>query len=135
MSLMEMFSNPEQIENLSMGDKLLGGLITTVIGISITFIVLLLLWIIIAVVSKVIASTEKKESSPTPAPAPAAAVQAPVEETVDDGQLIAVITATIAAMEGEGAMSNLIVKRISRISGSAPTWSVAGRAEVIESRR
>ncbi len=133
MSLMEMFSNPDQIENLSMGDRLLGGLITTVMGISITFIVLLLLWVIIAVVSKAIASTEKKESAP--APVVAAAAPSVVEEIVDDGQLIAVITAAIAAMEGEGATSNLIVKRISRISGNAPTWSAAGRAEVIDSRR
>ncbi len=133
MSLMEKFSNPEYIETLSMGEKLLGGLITTVMGIGITFMVLLLLWVIIAVVSKAIAGTENKTKKSDVPVTPVATPVAAVERT-SDSELIAVITAAIAAAEG-GASSNLIIKRISRVTGNAPAWSTAGRAECIDSRR
>ena len=44
MSLMEQFANPETMQSLSIGDKLAGAGITTVMGMGITVVVLILLW-------------------------------------------------------------------------------------------
>jgi len=139
MSLMEMFANPELFDQLSLGDKLAGAGVTTLMGMGITFLVLLLIWGSIAVMSRVIKLGEKKKETPastgtpmsTPSVAPVAAAP------VDNGELIAVITAAIAAMEGagSGAVSNFVVKKISRITGESTAWSKAGTNECFDSRR
>ena len=53
MSLMEQFANPETMQSLSIGDKLAGAGITTVMGMGITFVVLILLWGCIAFMTKI----------------------------------------------------------------------------------
>ena len=81
--------------------------LNTVMGLGIVFLVLLFLSFLISQF-KHIAKLEEKMTkknapeAPKAAPAPAApvAAPAPVEETVDDGELIAVIAAAIAAAEG-----------------------------------
>ena len=57
------------------------------------------------------------------------------ETCADDGEIIAVIAAAIAAYEGAAAASNLTVRKINRTSGPALPWNVAGRHECIDSRR
>jgi hypothetical protein len=52
-----------------------------------------------------------------------------------DGQLIAVITAAIAAFEGSKSVNNLIIRRVSREQGRVTVWSNAGRAACMRSRR
>ena len=52
MGLMEQFANPETVHSLSMGEKLAGAGITTIMGMGITFIVLLLLWGCVAIMTK-----------------------------------------------------------------------------------
>ncbi len=53
-----------------------------------------------------------------------------------DAELIAVISAAIAAYEGEmGATSNLIIRKINRTAGVIPAWGVAGNREQIDTRR
>lgn len=142
MSLMEMFSNPATFGQLSLADKLAGAGITTLMGMGITFIVLSLLWLCISIMSKAFGTAQKKEK-PADAPAAAAVVSGGAGEQAaacqvqdaDDTQLIAVITAAIAAYEGETAMSNLVVRKISRISGDMPAWAHAGHSDCIASRQ
>ncbi|MGI6722274.1 MAG: OadG family transporter subunit [Anaerovoracaceae bacterium] len=155
MGLMEQFANPETMHSLSMSDKLAATGITALMGMGITFCILLLLWLIIAILTRAIRASEKKaeasaqEAVPAPAkpaaaPAPAAAVSEPGAgggtlpgaAPGDDAALIAVITAAIAAYEGDSAMkSDLVVRRIRRVAGAAPVWAREGRQECIESRR
>lgn len=72
-----------------------------------------------------------KKKPDAPAVEPAAGVQATV-----DAELIAVISAAIAAYEGEaGATSNLIIRKIDRTAGVIPAWGVAGNREQIDTRR
>jgi len=49
-------------------------------------------------------------------------------------ELIAVITAAVAAFEG-GTKANLTIRKINRISGPSPAWNNMGRIECIDSRR
>lgn len=80
----------------------------------------------------------KKKVSEDPLPAevvtPVAAAPASTEI---NPEIIAVITAAIAAMTGSGAASSngFIVRKISRIHGEKVSWSNAGLMECIDSRR
>lgn len=56
-----------------------------------------------------------------------------VKNDLEDEDLIAVITAAIAAFTGK-AQSNIIVKSIKNIDPDAPVWAKTGRQEVINSR-
>ncbi len=59
MSLMERFANPELFEQLSFGEKMAGSTVTMVMGIGITFLVLIILWAFIEIMGKIVAVSEK----------------------------------------------------------------------------
>lgn len=142
LSLMERFADPEMIQGLSNSELLQGALITTLMGMGTTFVVLTLLWGIIAFVSNIINKSEGKPKGSTAAPtaptassasAPAAA-QTTSALAATGTELIAVIAAAIAAMEGTSP-NNLIIRKISRVSGNSTSWSRAGASEIIDSRK
>ncbi|MDO4545708.1 MAG: OadG family protein [Bacillota bacterium] len=137
MSLMELFSNPETMDSLSMGEKLIGGCITMLMGMGITFCILLLLWGFIAIMGRAINGTQKKgdkASEATEAAATPSVAAAPAQAASDDS-LIAVIAAAVAAYQGSGGAGNLVVRKISRISGETTPWSNAAKEDCIESRK
>lgn len=134
MTLMEIFSNPDVMHTLSFGEKMLASTITMIMGLGITFTVLILIWIFIAIMGKVLGTGKKPE--PAPAAAAAAPVEtkaAPVEEASDDS-LVAVIAAAIAAYQGANA-NNLVVKKITRLSGDNTPWGVSGLEDRLDTRR
>lgn len=97
-------------EQLTFGQKMAEGAITLVLGLGTVFAVLIFLWVIIALVGKAIGATNKpakKEVAPAvPAPAPAPALApapapAPVQTDLSEAELVAVMTAAIAAFGGE----------------------------------
>ena len=121
-------------------DSLKFGLLVTVIGIGIVFFGLVVLIGLVKLISVATASLGKKKEPPKPAPKPASAPATikplPTEEAEapaaqDDGALIAVITAAIAAMLDEGGA--FVVRKVRRVSNT-PAWSKAGREEQIYSR-
>nr|WP_315019949.1 OadG family protein [uncultured Aminipila sp.] len=133
LSLMEKFADPALFDSLTTSEKAIGALITTCMGMGITFIVLILLWAVIVVMSKFVAKTQKAAVKITSAnAADSIAVQ---NQMINDTELVAVITAAIAAYEGDSGLSanNLVVRRITRITGNA--WANAGMAECLESRK
>lgn len=133
MGLMEQFSDPNLMDQLSMAEKLGGAGITTLMGMGVTFVILLLLWLFLAVMAKIV-SPKKKEEVPAAAAATPSEAAAPAAAVEDDKALIAVITAAIAAAEGRAA-SQLVVRKINRISGETTAWGLAGRTDCIESRK
>lgn len=93
--------------NASLGKTMQEAALNTVMGLGIVFLVLLFLSFLISQFKHIAKLEEKmtKKNAPeapkvAPAPAAPVAAPAPVEETVDDGELIAVIAAAIAAAEG-----------------------------------
>ncbi|MBQ6401928.1 MAG: OadG family protein [Firmicutes bacterium] len=126
-SLMDIFKDPTTIHSLSFGEKMLGSTVTMIMGLGITFMVLILIWIFIVVMGKVLGAAdhhkEAKAAAAAPAPAPAEA-PAPVEPAAADDSLVAVISAAIAAYEGTGG-DNLVVKKITRLSGDMTPWTSA----------
>jgi sodium pump decarboxylase gamma subunit len=138
MSLMEIFSNPDTFYSLSFGDKMLGSTITMLMGIGITFVVLVLLWIFVAIMGKVMGLTNKKGDKAAAAKADANATPsvaaAPAAQSQDD-VIAAVIAAAVAAYQAGGGTGNLVVRKISRISGETTAWANAAREDCIESRK
>ncbi|GAB1475988.1 hypothetical protein MASR2M70_08200 [Bacillota bacterium] len=152
LGLMERFADPVLFEGLTSGEKTIGGFITTLMGMGTTFVVLILLWGIIAFTSGLIRKADGKAAAKAAAKAagigangggtaaaaamPAAGTATAQSQAKDASlELIAVITAAITAIEGAGAMSKLRISKIRRISGDRTAWNQAGSADCIESRK
>ena len=114
------------------------GLSVAAVGILTVFIALIILIGLIKVMEIVVGSVTKKKAAPAPAPvapAPAPVVEETAEEE-DEGELIAVIAAAVAAaMEAAGAEepTGFVVRSIRRVN-NAPAWNRAGREEQVYSR-
>lgn len=83
-------------------------------------------------------SKKKGSTDPVPAEVVSSAAAAPVEAGGEiSAEIIAVITAAIAAMTGGGSVgaNGLIIRKISRIHGEKISWSNAGLMECIDSRK
>ena len=112
-------------------------LLVAVVGILVVFFGLTILIVLIGLMEKLTGGVgKKKEKEPAkpaaPAPAPVAApVAAPAPVQQSNDELIAVITAAVAAMMGEG--NGFTVRRVRRVN-NAPAWAKAGREEQIYSR-
>jgi glutaconyl-CoA/methylmalonyl-CoA decarboxylase subunit delta len=134
MSLMELFADPSTFDTLSLGEKVVGSLVTALLGMGTTFTVLVLIWGFIALIGRLVRKEEKvfhHEEAPAPAVASTPA-PAPVNA---DATLVAVIMAAIAAAEGTAVANNLVVRKIIRIPGPDSVWSNTGRNECLDSRR
>jgi len=151
--LLTLFADPSRIQSLSIADKLWGGLVTTILGMGITFAVLAVLLFVTSLFEKLSDTGESKpfllsfihllqryagiEESKPPVPAseakPAAskAEQVPVVQT--DDELIPVIAASLAMMLQTPA-SNLLIRDIRRVDDRSSTWSRAGIAEQMHTR-
>jgi len=129
--LLAQFANPETLKTLSLGNKLLAGLVTTVLGMGITFIALILLQFLISWMDRLINRPSKDEKTAVPVPelltVPGASNQ------VDDGELVAVITATLA-MQMKTSVDTIVIKNIRKIEDRSPLWNRAGIIEQMNSR-
>ncbi|QZY54711.1 OadG family protein [Crassaminicella profunda] len=128
LSLLEKFSDPEIMQSLSMGEKMLASLYVMFLGMLVTFVALCILWGLIVIMSKMIHGTKKEAVKVVTTPAPVSA-PAPAElEKEEDEELVAVITAAIAASL-QTSTHNIIVRNITRVSDVTPAWGRMGRME------
>ena len=134
MSLMEIFSNPDTMHSLSFGAKMQASLITMIMGLGITFMILILIWIFIAIMGKVMGLANKPKTAPAAAAPAAAAPAAAAPAESSDESLVAVIAAAVAAFEGANA-SNLVVKKITRLSGDQTPWGLSGLEDRLDTRK
>ena len=133
-TLMDLFRDPNTIHSLSFGEKMLGSTITMIMGLGITFMVLILIWIFIAIMGKALGAAEKPKKQETPAKATPAQAEATPAAEVSDDSLIAVISAAIAACEGAAA-DNLVVRKITRLSGDSTPWTSAANNARMATRK
>ncbi len=134
--LLARFADPDIIHSLSLSDKLWAGLITTVLGMGITFTALIILQFIISWMDKAL-NTSKAKTASTPKIQPSSAtVPASIPEpetTQDDNELVAVI-ASVIAMKLKTSVSNIVIKNIEKIEDRSPAWNRAGIIEQMNSR-
>ena len=118
-------------------ENLIFGLGVMVIGLLVVFLGLIILIVFIKVLSMITdrASGEKKPEKAKPAapvvPAPPVAAPAPAESEGGSAEVIAGITAPIAALWQ--ARTGVVVRHIKRVN-NAPAWNRAGREEQTYSR-
>ena len=126
MGLIDKLKN--SIDTMSMGEKLLAGLQVTAIGLVIVFLALVILYFGIQLMSKVLGNADKKsaEKKTTVAPAPVVKEEVVEEEVVDDGELVAVIAAAVAASL-HTSTHNIVVRSIVRVGDDTPAWAKAAR--------
>lgn len=133
MQLLDNFKHAETFAQMPMGERVQATLYVIMLGMSITFVALVFIWGLTILLSKVVQSIEKK-SQPAVMPAPkTASAPAPAAIEKDDSELVAVITAAIAASMNT-SMHNIVVTNIVRTGDGAPVWGRLGRSDVMNSR-
>ncbi|WP_163339006.1 OadG family protein [Desulfopila sp. IMCC35008] len=123
--LLAKFSDPEVIGTLSLTQRLLAGLITTILGMGITFLALVILQIVTSLFEK-LAPTHTAALQPSPAPAPAPA-QEPDQKQQEE-ELIAAITVALAT-QLQTTTSKIVIRNIRKLEDHSPTWNRVGLAE------
>ncbi len=127
--LLAKFADPEVIKTLSMMDRLMAGLITTILGMGITFIALVVLQFVISLMEKI--SQDKPVVIEAAEPQESGAIE-PAETSArqkeSDEELVAAITTAIA-MQLKTSVSNIVIRNIEKIEESTSTWQKAGIAE------
>jgi glutaconyl-CoA/methylmalonyl-CoA decarboxylase subunit delta len=130
--LLVQLANPETIKSLSFMEKMAGGLLVTFLGMGITFIALILLQVIIDLLARTMVRLERQ-----PENVPVATVEdfarETVEESSDDGELVAVITAAVV-MQMQTAAENVVIRNIRKIETPTPLWHTAGILDQMNTR-
>lgn len=124
---------------MSILDKLGFAFLIMLIGLMIVFFGLIILICLIKLMSIIVgALTGKKKEQAAPAPAPVVVpepvAEAAAEETgLENDELIAVITAALAAFNKDGNKT-LVVRSVRRAAAKTPAWAKAGRADQLANR-
>lgn len=151
MGLMEKFADPALFDSLSFSEKMGGSAVTMLMGMGITFIILCILWGFVAFLGKLMDAAQKKNKASDPVKADASKANAlsaaAADETAagiaadtqapqaDDEVIAAVIAAAVCAYQESGGTGNLVVKKISRVSGGTNLWVNAAREDCMQSRK
>lgn len=136
LSLMQKFADPELIKQMSITDKVFGSIIVALLGMLITFVVLCILWGLITIMTRIMYRDQKKPAEVKEKPAEPETITPIASEDTDkdDEDLIAVITAAIAASMNRPVQS-IVVKNIRRTVERAPAWASVAKHEQLDSRR
>lgn len=132
MTLMSQFADPETLKSLSLTQKLTASLITTFLGMGITFVSLIILQIVIGLLARfsgVKAVAKQTETFPESAAMPAGATEEK-DQRLQDEELVAAITVALSLQLGTG-VGNIVIRNIRKIEDHSPTWSRVGLAELM----
>lgn len=102
------------------GEKMVKAVLNTILGMGTVFIVLIFISYVISLLQHVNKIGAKKETVQEPQQTTAPVIEVPEEDEEDDCELVAVITAAIAASEGT-APDGLVVRSIRKV-GRQNNW-------------
>lgn len=124
--LLQKFADPEVMKALSLSDRLFAGLITTLLGMGITFVSLVVLQIVIQLTAKLAAPKPEKKVS-------ADVVEVSLESSakkheLHDEEIVAAI-ATALAVQLKTSVSNIVIRNIEKVGEPSSSWHKAGLAE------
>jgi sodium pump decarboxylase gamma subunit len=128
--LLTVFSDPSKFESLTATQRLSAALITTVLGMGITFVVLILLQFVLGLFDK-FAGPQEQPKAAAPKAAPKKAEVEPVSQT--DDELVPVIAASLAVMLQTPA-SNIVIRDVRRLEDRSSPWSRAGVVDQMQTR-
>lgn len=123
---------------MTVTESLLEGLKVTAVGLTIVFAVLIILMFILMLMKYIFAGSKKSaESSQTvnvkADETPTQSVSAQTTDDVNEDELVAVLTAAVAASLNTSTY-NLHIKSYRRVNNTAPVWNQAGLRDTIDSR-
>lgn len=113
------------------------GLTVTVMGLCIVFGVLIILWGVLELFRVLFYKKGKEEATAydaidgTDSPVVAPKAVQPEPAAIDEGELVAVITAAIAASLNTSTY-HLNIRSLRRVESKAPAWNAVSRKENIE---
>ncbi|WP_432665477.1 OadG family protein [Wukongibacter baidiensis] len=108
LNILERFINPDLMQNMSIGERLLASSYVAALGMCTTFAVLIILWGLIVVMAKVLSTMQPKRQTVN------ISSESALQDASEDKELIAVITAAVAASLNRPVGYSRI-KNISRI--------------------
>lgn len=112
-------------DSMSLGERFLASLQVTVLGVGIVFFALLLLYFVIKLMTKVLQPREGAPKGKESVAVIEDSVESPEEASMDQGELVAVITAAVAASL-HTSTHNIIVKNIVRSGSQGTPWANSG---------
>lgn len=133
--LLKAFENPQMIMSLSFTEKMSGVLITTVLGMGITFLALILIMYMINGLSCLLMEKKKEEkivTAPTSVKVEDTEEEIEEDENENNEELVAAITAAISLQLGGN--KKFVVTNIEKIQDKTPIWSKMGTMEQLSSR-
>ena len=120
-------------QGVQLSEALSFGGLTAVTGMSIVFGVLVVLMIVLYLFKLIFYKDSKKTAMPIEDVKETPVVETKAEDDVDDDELIAILTAAVAASLNTSTY-NLNIKSYRRINDVRPAWNKQGLRETIESR-
>ncbi|SDO80969.1 OadG family protein [Desulforhopalus singaporensis] len=132
--LLAQFANPSIVKGLAFSDKMTASVITTILGMGITFAALIILLFIISWTNRIlhpkraVTTSVKKFDQVAPA-----APEEPERPETDDLELVAAITASLALVL-KVPPSGIVIKNIQRVEHDTPAWNRAGLVEQMNNR-
>jgi sodium pump decarboxylase gamma subunit len=130
--LLVQFANPQAMQAMSTGDKLFAGLFTSVLGMGITFLALIILQFIISWMDRLI-NAKKEVIAPSTPQVQVRPSSQKVTSTVDDKEIVAAISTSLAIMLGT-SVDKIVIKNIVKVEDRSPIWNRTGILEQMNSR-
>ncbi|NLJ40582.1 MAG: OadG family protein [Clostridiales bacterium] len=118
-----------------MGEQIVFGLKVAVLGLGTTFVALFGLILVIGLVNRVLHPQKKEEKEPNTADM-GTEIDNPIpieENSIDDKELVAVITAAVAASL-ERTVDEIVVRKVKRVPFHTPGWNITSRSQQIMTR-
>lgn len=126
------FADPETMKTLSGTERLTAGLITTGLGMGITFFSLVVLQFLMGFMEKL--NNEKDEEVPEiPTQSVKKEEEHPGVDPLKDEELVAAISVALA-MQLKTSVGNIVIRNIERVEDSTPVWNKAGLLEQLNDR-
>lgn len=130
-TLMGHFADPQTLAELTLAQKMTASLVTTLLGMGITFVSLIILQFVIGMLARFAAEKPAAVSQPA-APTPAGMESGPIADTqTSDHELVAAITVALAMQLGTST-GNIVIRNIRKIDDHTPVWSRTGLAELMD---
>ena len=124
--LLSKFADPEVMKTLSLSERLFAGLITTLLGMGITFVSLVILQVVMSLTAKIAApKLPQKQRAPQREKVDETSGQKPL---ADEEEIVAAIT-TALALQLKTSVSNIVIRNIEKIGDDSSAWHKAGIAE------
>lgn len=125
--LLTKFADPEAMKALTTAQRVVAGLITTALGMGITFLSLIILQVIMVIMAKLTAEKAAKKEQITPLTTAEGNV-AVADNLLQDEEIVAAIT-TALALQLKTSVSDIVIRNIEKVEASSTAWHKAGLAE------